>query len=97
MLMMVGGVLNAVTSFFWFISLIWVCVGIFWLVPLAVGAWQAWVGYQMNSGQRQPSAKMAAIAGLVSGVFAMNPIPIVASLLAMTKVQKPEIVGYLGT
>ncbi len=54
------------------------------------------MGYQMNQGTVQGQAKMGAIAGLVSGVFNMNPIAIVASLLAMTKVQKPEVAGYLA-
>ncbi|MFZ5475719.1 MAG: hypothetical protein ACOZNI_02995 [Myxococcota bacterium] len=95
-LMIVSGVLNAITAFIWFLSLFWICIGFFWVIPGCVGLWQAYVGYQMQVGTPQGSAKMGAIAGLVSGVFNMNPIAIVCALLAMTKVGKPEVVGYLG-
>jgi hypothetical protein len=94
-LMMVAGVLNAITAFIWFLSLFWLCVGFLWAIPGCIGLWQAYMGYQMNQGKLQGQAKTGAILGLVSGVFNVNPIAIIASALAMSKVGKPEVAGYL--
>lgn len=93
----VGGVLNVLTAGVWFISLIWVCVGILWLVPMALGAAQAWFGYQMHEGKPVENGKLWGIIGIVCGLFNFNPISTVASVLAMMKAGEPDSIAYLSS
>lgn len=92
---LVGGGLTLLVSGLYFLSLIWVCVGVVYLVPMAMGAWQAYVGFNMNNGQPQGQAKTAAIVGIVSGVLTFNIIALIASVVAMMNVNKPEVAGWL--
>lgn len=92
---LVSGVFNIMTAGIWILTLIWVCVGILWVIPLAIGCWQAFVGLQVYQGKPQPSAKMAAIAGIVAGVFNVNPIAILGGVLGMMNVGKEEAVAFL--
>lgn len=46
-LMFLSGLLNAFTSFIWFITMIWVCVGVLWLIPMAIAALQVIGGLVM--------------------------------------------------
>lgn len=92
---MVSGIFNVMTSGIWVLSLFWICIGFFWLIPMAVGAWQAWVGYQVMQGQPNANAKNASIAGIVAGVLNMNPIAIAGGVFGMMGVDKPESVAFL--
>ena len=94
-ILLVGGILNILTAGVWILSFIWVCIGIMWIVPLAIGAWQAFVGYKAMNGEVQPSAKMAGIAGIVAGVFNLNPLAIAAGVVGMLNVDKPEAKAFL--
>ncbi len=94
-MLMFGGALNIITAGIWVLSLIWVCIGIMWLVPMAVGAWQAFVGWKMYSGEVQGTSKIAAIAGMVSAFFNLNPIAFVCGLLGMLNVDKPDAKAFL--
>ena len=93
-LMLISGLLNAVTGMVWVLCTIWFCVGIIWFVPVGMGAWQAWIGYQMMS-KPDKNAKVAAIVGMTAGVFNLNPFPTILALVAFLNVGKPECVAYL--
>jgi len=90
---MIGGGLTILFSFFWIISLIWICVGLLWVVPMAAGGYQLWIGMDMNKGEANPAAKNAAIAGLIGSVFTMNIISIAASAFAFMQVGDDEVAG----
>jgi hypothetical protein len=94
-LMLVSGVLNFITAGMLFISFVWVCVGVLWLIPMIVGASEAFVGFQLLQGTRQPSAKTASIFGVIAGALNCNPIPVVCEVIALTMLSKPEVAGYL--
>jgi hypothetical protein len=94
---MISGILNIMTGGVWFLSLFLVCVGFMWLIPMGIGAWQGWVGYQMMQGKPQPSGKMAAIAGIVAGMFNFNPLAIVGAVVGMMSADKPESIAFLET
>lgn len=71
--MVLSGLFNGFLSFVWFFSLIWVCVGVFWLIPMALAACNIGVGILMLVTGRQ--FKMAAFApfmGLIASVCNMN-------------------------
>lgn len=92
---LIGGALNAITAFFWVIGFIWLCVGVLWVVPLAMGIYQVVVGIAMQNGQPHAHAKLAPILGIVAGVFNFNPFPIVLGIISLMQVGKPEVAGWI--
>jgi hypothetical protein len=92
---LVSGIFNVMTAGIWVLSLFWICIGFFWLIPMAIGAWQAWVGYQMMQGQPNGQAKTASIAGIVAGVLNLNPIGIIGAIFGMMACDKPETRAFL--
>ncbi len=91
----IGGALNVMMALLWTLSLIWICIGLFWLVPAAMGAWQIMVGLKMYNGEPNSSAKNATIAGLVAGALNFNIMSIGAGIFAFMMLGKPEVAGYL--
>lgn len=92
---LIGGALNVMMSLVWVLSLIWVCIGIFWLVPLAASGYQAWIGWQMYNGEPQAAAKNASIAGIVGGLFCFNILSAACGAFAMMQVGNDEVAGWL--
>ena len=72
---LVGGVLNILTAGVAIITLIWFCVGVLWIVPLALGGFQAFIGFQQMNGTRTGQGKIAGICGAVAGLCNLNPLP----------------------
>lgn len=89
------GAFTVITNLLWVLSMIWVCIGVFWLIPAAAGGYQAWIGWQMYNGQPSPAAKNAAIAGIVGGLFGFNIITAIGSGFAMMQVGNDEVKGWL--
>jgi hypothetical protein len=58
--MTIAGVLNAFTAFVWFISLVWVCVGVMWLIPMFVAFAEIGVGVMVLTGKRVGQIKAIA-------------------------------------
>ncbi len=96
-LLLVSGAINLMTALVWVFSLIWVCVGIFWLVPAAAAAYQCFVGFQAMQGTPTQGGKMAAISGIVAGALNFNPLPLILAVVAMVNFNKPEVVDWLET
>lgn len=95
LLNLIGGALNIMTASVWVLSLIWVCVGVLWIVPVLMGAWQAYVGFTMNTGTPTGQGKIAAIVGLVAGLFNFNPLTILLAIVVIVQLGKPEVAGWL--
>ncbi|MES2640931.1 MAG: hypothetical protein V4850_15685 [Myxococcota bacterium] len=94
-LTILSGVMNIIVGGLLFLTMVWVCVGVLWLVPMAVGVFQVVVGISMNGGKRTSAASYISIVGIIAGVCNFNPLGIGAAVLAMLKVKEPEVAGYL--
>lgn len=94
---LIAGILNFITAGVWVLAWIWLCVGVLWLVPMGLAAWQAYVGYEMQAGRRVGQAGNMGIIGLVTSFFNFNIFAIVLSVLALMKAKEPDVAGYLGT
>src|SRR5687767_2493634 len=92
---MIAGALNIMVGGLWVLSLIWVCIGIFWLVPLGLGVFQVMVGMAMNNGQPKDNAKMATMLGLLASLFNFNLIGLAVGAFAFMNLGKPEVAGWL--
>ena len=71
--MVLSGLFNALAAFFWFISLVWVCVGVFWLIPLAIALTEVGVGILMLvTGRKFKLTAFMPLLGLVASVCNFN-------------------------
>jgi hypothetical protein len=95
LLNLVGGLFNITTGLVWTLSLLLVCVGVFWIVPMAMGAFQLFIGIGMQSGKLNGNAKLATIMGIVAGVLNFNPVTIILSVIAYMQLGDPEVAGFL--
>lgn len=93
--MTIAGALNAMMSMVWIFALIWVCIGVFWVVPLVLAVAELIVGIMVLQGKPMPAAKIVSILGIVTGVLCFNPLPIILEILATVWLRKPEVEGYL--
>lgn len=93
--MLLSGVFNIVTGLMLFMTLIWACVGVLWLIPIGIGVWEIVTGVQMLQGTPQPAAKTVSIAGLVSGVLNCNPLPIGLEVASLAMLSNPETAGFI--
>lgn len=95
MLQLASGVWNILVSLGVIMGFIWVCIGVFWVVPLAMSVWQVMVGLKMNGGEPNPNAKTAAIVGAVAGLFSFNIISAILSGVAWMQLGNEEVAGWL--
>lgn len=92
-----SGIVNILASLSWIGVLIWICIGVLWVVPLAAGIFEIIVGISAMNGQPAPHLKTASILGLVAGVFTGNPISIVLEILSLVWMNKPEVSGWMAS
>lgn len=92
---LVSGGLNVFAGLVWTASLMLVCVGFVWLIPVGIGGWQIMVGMKQNGGKADKNAKNVAIAGIIAGVLNMNILSIICSVVALLKTNTPEIAGWI--
>lgn len=95
--MLVSGIMNVLTSAALILTLIWICVGVIWVLPLAGGIFEIVIGAQIMSGKRTTNGKTASIIGLISAVLCFNIIGIVMEILALVWFGKPEVERYIAT
>jgi hypothetical protein len=92
---MIGGGITILFSLMWILAFIWICVGLLWVVPMAAGGYQLYIGMDMNKGEANPASKNAAIAGLIGSVCTFNIISIAASAFAFMQIGDDEVAGWI--
>jgi hypothetical protein len=92
---LVGGGISLMYNGMMFLSTFWMCVGFYFLIPMAASAYAAYIGFQMYSGNVTPAAKNGTIAGIVGGIFSFNIISAAASGFAFMQLGNDEVVGWL--
>lgn len=71
--MVLSGLFNGLMSLVWVLSFIWVCIGVLWLIPLALAVCNVIVGVLMLATGRQfKLAAFAPVMGLISSVCNFN-------------------------
>jgi hypothetical protein len=94
-LMIISGLFTAMASLALVGGLIWVCVGVFWILPLIVGIVEIGVGALMLGGSVQPRARAVSILGIVAALLSGNLIGLVCEIVAMVQLGSPEVDRYL--
>lgn len=95
-LTILSGAMNILIGGLLFLTLIWVCIGVFWLVPMAVGVFQIVVGLAMSKGRPHPAAKHIGLIGIIASGLNFNPLGLGAAVITMLNTKKPEVAGYLS-
>ena len=72
LLMVAAGLFNGFMSLIWFLSLIMLCVGVLWLIPMAIALGEVIVGLLVLAGVRLPGLQVMAVLGAVNSVFLCN-------------------------
>jgi hypothetical protein len=75
--------------------LIWVCIGVFWVLTLAVGVAEIAIGAMILGGGKQPSGRLVAILGIVAGFLSGNMIGVVLEIVAVVMLSNAEVTAYL--
>lgn len=94
--MLVSGITNIGFGLLLTLSLLIMCVGVFYLFVIAVGVIEVIIGLGILQGQPKPTATVVAILGLVAGLFSMNIVSMIMQSLALVWLSKPEVKGYLA-
>jgi hypothetical protein len=79
-LMIGSGLLNAGMALVWVFALVWVCVGLLWIVPFAVALGEVLVGLLMVLGVPLRFGPAASVVGIVNGTLLFS-VPSVAMQL----------------
>jgi hypothetical protein len=93
-LMILSGLLTTVASAGFFLTFVWVCVGIVWLVPLAVGLMEIGIGAAILGGRPTPRVRLVSAAGIVSALACGNVIGValeIGSLVLQARARDPEL------
>jgi hypothetical protein len=91
-LMIVSGVLTVVASAGIFATFVWVCVGALWLVPMAVGIGEVFVGAAIMGGRPTPRVRTMSAMGILSALMCGNVIGAgleIGSLILVAKATPP--------
>lgn len=88
-----GGILNILGGVSLLLSTM--CLGVWFLVGIGAGAYQAYIGWQMFQGQPIPNGKMGAIVGIVGALFGWNPLALLCGIGGFVLVGNDEVKGWL--
>lgn len=95
MLMVISGFFNGFLSLIWFFMLIWVCVGILWVIPMMIAVGEILVGVMVLAGMRVPVVQVMSILGLVNSLLLFNMWGAVFEGIAVVLQFQPKVRGYL--
>lgn len=95
MLMVISGLFNGFLAFIWFIMLIWVCVGVMWIIPMMIALGEVLVGVMVLTGARVPAVQVMSILGLVNSLILFNMWGAVFEGIATVLQFQPKVRGYL--
>lgn len=94
-LMVVSGMFNIMISGLVFLSLVWVCIGVFWLIPMFIGMAEIGVGVLAIAGVRIPGLQAVSVLGLLNSMFLCNMWSALAEGVAAVLQFQPRVRGYL--
>ena len=95
-LMLISGLFNGFLSLLWFVMLIWVCVGVMWLIPFAMACVEITVGILVLAGVRVPGVQVVSILGGINSLFLFNMWGTVMEMIAAVLQFQPVVTGYIA-
>ncbi|MEZ4316591.1 MAG: hypothetical protein R3F61_03785 [Myxococcota bacterium] len=94
-LMVISGFFNGFLSLMWFVMLVWVCIGVMWLIPLVVACCEVVVGILVLAGVRVPGVQVVSVLGAVNSMFLFNMWGAMMEGIAAVLQFQPAVGAYL--
>ena len=81
---LLSGLFNGLLSAIWFLSMIWVCVGVFWLIPMAIALAQVLLGgLMLATGKQFKLTAFVPMLGIVASMCNFNFFGSVLDIVAI--------------
>mgnify|MGYP006865170430 CR=1 FL=1 len=94
--MLISGIMTVMVSRGLVFGLIWICVGVFWILTLAAGIFEIILGVGVMNGQPKANAKTVSIIGIVAALLCGNVVGMVMEIMAVVNLGKPEVANWLA-
>lgn len=94
--MLISGIMTVMVSLGLVFGLIWICVGVFWILTLAAGIFEIIIGVGVMNGQPKANAKTVSIIGIVAALLCGNIVGMVMEIMAVVNLGKPEVANWLA-
>ncbi len=94
--MLISGIMTVMVSLGLVFGLIWICVGVFWILTLAAGIFEIIIGVGVMNGQAKANAKTVSIIGIVAALLCGNIVGMVMEIMAVVNLGKPEVANWLA-
>jgi len=94
--MLISGIMTVMVSLGLVFGLIWICVGVFWVLTLAAGIFEIVIGVGVMNGQPKANAKTVSIIGIVAALLCGNIVGMVMEIMAVVNLGKPEVANWLA-
>jgi len=94
-LMIVSGVLTVLASSGLFLAFVWVCVGFFWLIPMAIGIAEIAVGAAVIGRTPNERARTVSVLGVLAALACGNLFGValeIGALIAGSRA-RPQLTG----
>ncbi len=93
--LLVSGIFNIWFGAILGLSLLMLCCGVFWLIPMAIGVLEVVTAARMLAGQRVHSVVPVAGLGLAASVMNFNVIGLAGEVIALALCSSPPIGKWL--
>ncbi len=94
--MLISGIMTVMVSLGLVFGLIWICVGVFWILTLAAGIFEIILGVGVMNGQPKANAKTVSIIGIVAALLCGNIVGMIMEIMAVVNLGKPEVANWLA-
>lgn len=95
-LMLISGLFNGLISMIYVFMLIWVCVGVIWLIPALIALGEVIVGLMVLTGARVPGVQVVSALGILNAIMLCNIWGAVMEGVAIVLQIQPKVTGYLA-
>lgn len=94
-MMIASGLFTVIASGALFLSFVWVCVGIVWLVPLVVGIGEMMVGAAIMGGEPTPRVRLVSVLGILAALACGNLLGVGLEIGSLVFAANARRAGYL--
>lgn len=95
MLMLISGLFNLFISGIYVLGLVWLCIGVFWLIPMMMAVGEVIVGVLALAGVRVPGLQIVSALGVVNSLVLCNIWGAAFEGIAVVLQSQGDVKGYL--
>lgn len=96
-MMLLSGTLNLLAGTLLFLSFVWFCVGIVFLIPMTTGLFEVLVGAALLSGVPVPNARLVCYLGALAALINFgNPFSLSLEIVASVLIGRPKVALWIA-